>query len=34
VRIGEDTRPAANDLCNRVRRAGGACFVLRNSKQL
>src|SRR5216684_1386280 len=30
VRIGADTRPAADDLCNRVRRAGGACFVLRN----
>jgi hypothetical protein len=30
VRIGTDTRPAANDLCNRIRRAGGACFVLRN----
>jgi Transglycosylase SLT domain/SPOR domain len=31
VRIGADTRPAADDLCNRIRRAGGACFVLRNS---
>src|ERR1700738_596471 len=30
VRIGRDTRPAADDLCNRIRRAGGACFVLRN----
>jgi hypothetical protein len=30
VRIGADTRPAANDLCNRIRRAGGGCFVLRN----
>jgi len=30
VRIGADTRLAANDLCNRIRRAGGACFVLRN----
>jgi len=30
VRIGADTRLAADDLCNRVRRAGGACFVLRN----
>ena len=29
-RIGADTRPAADDLCNRIRRAGGACFVLRN----
>jgi Transglycosylase SLT domain/SPOR domain len=31
VRIGTDTRPAADDLCNRIRRAGGACFVLRNA---
>jgi hypothetical protein len=30
VRIGADTRPAADALCNRIRRAGGACFVLRN----
>ena len=30
VRIGADTRPGADDLCNRIRRAGGACFVLRN----
>jgi len=30
VRIGADTRPEADDLCNRIRRAGGACFVLRN----
>jgi hypothetical protein len=30
VRIGTDTRPAADDLCNRIRRAGGACLVLRN----
>nr|WP_146690972.1 lytic transglycosylase domain-containing protein [Bradyrhizobium canariense] len=30
VRIGADTRPAANDLCNRIRHAGGGCFVLRN----
>src|ERR1700737_1757811 len=30
VRIGADTRPAADDLCNRIRRAGGACFVRRN----
>ena len=30
VRIGSDTRPAADDLCNRIRKAGGACFVLRN----
>jgi hypothetical protein len=32
VRIGLDTRPAADDLCNRIRRAGGACFVLRNMR--
>ena len=31
VRIGADTRPAADDLCGRIRRAGGACFVLRNA---
>ena len=31
VRIGSDTRSAADDLCNRIRRAGGACFVLRNT---
>jgi Transglycosylase SLT domain/SPOR domain len=30
VRIGADTRIAADELCNRIRRAGGACFVLRN----
>jgi hypothetical protein len=30
VRIGTDTRPEADDLCIRIRRAGGACFVLRN----
>jgi hypothetical protein len=30
VRIGEDTRAAADNLCNRIRRAGGACLVLRN----
>ena len=30
VRIGAATRPAADDLCNRIRRAGGACLVLRN----
>ncbi|MBS0529018.1 MAG: lytic transglycosylase domain-containing protein [Proteobacteria bacterium] len=32
VRIGEETRDAANDLCNRIRRAGGACLVLRNMR--
>jgi hypothetical protein len=30
VRIGTDTRPEADGLCNRIRGAGGACFVLRN----
>jgi Transglycosylase SLT domain/SPOR domain len=30
VRIGADTRGEADDLCNRIRRAGGACLVLRN----
>jgi hypothetical protein len=30
VRIGADTRPDADNLCNRILRAGGACFVLRN----
>ena len=31
VRIGADARPEADELCNRIRRAGGACLVLRNS---
>lgn len=30
ARIGVDTRPVAETLCNRIRFAGGACFVLRN----
>jgi transglycosylase-like protein with SLT domain/sporulation related protein len=30
VRIGADTRNAADNLCGRIRHAGGACFVLRN----
>ena len=30
ARIGVDTRPAADDLCARIRRAGGACMVIRN----
>jgi hypothetical protein len=30
VRIGADTRTAADELCGRIRRAGGACFVLKN----
>jgi transglycosylase-like protein with SLT domain/sporulation related protein len=33
VRIGADTRTAADHLCNRIRRAGGACFVLRNFRR-
>lgn len=32
VRIGADTRPAANDLCNQIRRAGQACIVLKNGR--
>jgi hypothetical protein len=30
VRVGEDTRSAADALCRRIRHAGGACLVLRN----
>jgi hypothetical protein len=30
VRIGADTRGAANGLCTALRKAGAACFVLRN----
>jgi Transglycosylase SLT domain/SPOR domain len=30
VRIGADTRDAANSLCAAIQRAGGACLVLRN----
>jgi soluble lytic murein transglycosylase-like protein len=30
VRVGADTRAAAESLCGNIRRAGGACFVLRN----
>jgi soluble lytic murein transglycosylase-like protein len=32
VRIGADTRPEAEGLCSRIRKAGGACFVLRNMR--
>jgi len=32
ARIGADSRGAADDLCNRIRKAGGACFVLRNMR--
>jgi SPOR domain len=30
VRIGTDTRAGANELCTVLRKAGGACLVLRN----
>ncbi len=30
VRVGAETRPAAESLCASIRRAGGACIVLRN----
>jgi hypothetical protein len=30
VRVGADTFESANDLCAEIRRAGGACMVLRN----
>jgi membrane-bound lytic murein transglycosylase MltF len=30
VRVGADTRQAAEGLCGSIRRAGGACIVLRN----
>lgn len=30
VRIGADTREAANGLCGKIQKAGGACMVLRN----
>jgi hypothetical protein len=30
VRFGADTRAEADGLCGRIRKAGGACFVLRN----
>jgi hypothetical protein len=30
VRIGTDARPEADGLCTRIRKAGGACFVLKN----
>ncbi len=32
VRIGIDTRKSADDLCQRIRRAGQACLVLRNMR--
>jgi hypothetical protein len=30
IRVGTDTRESANNLCAGIRRAGGACIVLRN----
>ena len=30
VRVGADTRAAANELCNRIHKSGGDCVVLRN----
>lgn len=33
VRVGADTRAAADELCGRMRRAGGACMVLRNNER-
>src|SRR5215203_1164730 len=32
VRVGADTRAAANELCNRIHKAGGDCAVLRNPR--
>ena len=32
VRIGADTRSAANDLCSQIKRAGQACIVLKNER--
>ena len=32
VRISTDSRASAEGLCNRIRRAGGACMVLRNPR--
>jgi hypothetical protein len=32
VRIGADTRAAAEAVCRRLQRAGAACLVLRNSR--
>jgi len=31
VRIGAETRVAANELCQRIHKSGGNCVVLRNS---
>lgn len=32
IRIGADTRTEANSLCQRIRKAGGACMVLRQAR--
>jgi hypothetical protein len=32
VRIGAETRAAANDLCGRIHKSGGDCAVLRNPR--
>jgi hypothetical protein len=32
VRIGAETRAAANDVCNRIHKGGGDCVVLRNPR--
>jgi hypothetical protein len=32
VRLGAQTRAAANALCGEIKRAGGACMVLRNGR--
>lgn len=34
VRIGAETRAAADELCGRIRRAGQACLVLRNAGEM
>lgn len=33
ARIGADTRHAADELCTRIRKVGGACLVLRNRRR-
>lgn len=33
VRVGADTRAAANELCDRIKRAGQACIVLKNAER-
>ena len=32
VRVGVDTRTAANELCGSLRKLGGACLVLRTGR--